>query len=483
MKGSMKMKEKNGILAKMAYASGDIYGGGSFLIVGVLFLVFLTNVEGLSGALAGTIIFIGKAWDAVTDPLMGMMSDRTRTKFGRRRIYFLIGGIPVLLSWIMLWYSFGISGTAAKFIYYTFAFIFFSTAFTLVMVPYNAILADMTKDYNTRSAFTGVRLSFSAGAAIVCATIPAMITGAFRNQKTGYLVMALLFGLVFGICWLAVFFGTWENNRDSKDAGFTYKDWLSVFKNKSFRLYARIFVTSQMAIDAVMALAVYYLGVSIRKEQLFVPAMASILIVQLIFIGIFSAVAQKYSKKTPALIAAFVWIIANIFIFTFSHKTPDLIVIATCSFIGIGAAGCNLVSWSILPDISDVDELITGRRREGLYSGVSTFLRKLSGGIVVGSLGLMLDAVKYSDAAVKSGNIEPITDFGVKLMFCLIPTVFLAAMLFALKKYMLNKDEFTVMQDVLNNFRSNGKSAIISSEYAVICEDLTGAAAENLYGK
>lgn len=476
------MKEKDGILAKMAYASGDIYGGGSFLIVGVLFLVFLTNVEGLSGALAGTIIFIGKVWDAVTDPFMGILSDRTRTRFGRRRIYFLIGGIPVLLSWTALWYSFGISGTAAKFIYFTFAFIFFSTAFTLVMVPYNAILADMTKDYNKRSAFTGVRLSFSAGASIVCATIPAMLTGAFQNQREGYLVMGLLFGLVFGICWLVVFFGTWENTMDSKEAGFTYKDWLSVFKNKSFRQYAGIFVTSQMAIDATMAVAVYYLGVSLRKQQLFVPAMASILIVQLLFIIIFSAVAQKYNKRTPALISAFVWIIANIFIFTFSPQTPDLIVIAVCSFIGIGAAGCNLVSWSILPDISDVDELITGRRRDGLYSGVSTFLRKLSGGLVVGSIGLMLDVVKYSDAAVKTGNIMPVTDMGIKLMFCLIPTVFLIVMLFALKKYMLNKNEFAVMQNVLDDFRNNGSSIEISSEYVAVCEQITGVSAENLYG-
>jgi oligogalacturonide transporter len=287
----MAMEKKNRNFAKIAYGIGDIYGGGSFLIVGVLFLVFLTNVEGLSGVAAGSIIFIGKAWDAITDPLMGILSDRTKSRFGRRRIYFLFGGIPVLLSWIMLWNSFGISDGVAKFVYYTVAYMFFSTAFTMVMVPYNAILADMTSDYNERSSFTGVRLSFSAGAAILCGIFPAMITGAFENQKTGYLVMAVLFGLVFGISWLVVFLGTWENTKGSGESVFTYRDWLSVFKNKSFRLYAAIFVTSQMAIDITMALAVYYLGVSLRKDTLFIPAMAAILIVQLVFI---------VSKKTGA---------------------------------------------------------------------------------------------------------------------------------------------------------------------------------------
>ncbi len=97
------MKKRDGLLAKLAYGCGDIYGGGSFLIVGVLILVFLTDVEGLSGTLAGIIIFIGKAWDAITDPFMGILSDRTRSRHGRRRVYFLYGSIPVLISWIMLW--------------------------------------------------------------------------------------------------------------------------------------------------------------------------------------------------------------------------------------------------------------------------------------------------------------------------------------------------------------------------------------------
>ena len=105
------MRDKKGLFSKMAYASGDIYGGGSFIIVGLLLLVYLTNVEGFSGTLAGIIVFIGKVWDAITDPFMGQLSDRTRSRFGRRRIYFLVGSLPVFVSWVMLWYGFGINGT------------------------------------------------------------------------------------------------------------------------------------------------------------------------------------------------------------------------------------------------------------------------------------------------------------------------------------------------------------------------------------
>ncbi|MFN8207251.1 MAG: MFS transporter [Bacteroidales bacterium] len=467
------MNKRKELISKIAYASGDIYGGGAFIIVGLLLLVYLTNVEGFSGTLAGIIVFIGKFWDAITDPFMGQLSDRTRSRFGRRRIYFLLGSIPVFLSWVMLWYGFGISGITAKFIYYTFSFVFFSSAFTIVMVPYNAILSDMVRDYNRRSAYTGMRLGFSAAAAILCATVPAIITGAYEDPRDGYLMMGLAFGLIFAIAWLAVFLGTWENEIKPSPM-LSLKDWLFVFKNRSFRIYVKIFILSQMAIDTVMALAVYFLTVSIRKQELFVPIMASILVTQLVFIAIFSYVAQKTDKTVPAYISAGIWIAASIVIAFFTPSTPGYIIIIVCSLIGIGGAGCNLFSWSALPDIADVDELITGRRREGLYSGVSTFLRKLSGGVVVGSLGIALDLIGYREEAVSAGMVSQTTDLGIRILFCAIPVVFLVFALLTLRKYKLGRNEFTIMSNILNRYRHGEKSISIEGDELRVCQQLTG---------
>lgn len=467
------MKKRKELLSKMAYASGDIYGGGAFIIVGLLLLVYLTNVEGFSGTMAGSIVFIGKAWDAITDPFMGQLSDRTRSRFGRRRIYFLLGSLPVFASWVMLWYGFGITGTTAKFIYYTLSFIFFSTAFTVVMVPYNAILSDMVRDYNRRSAYTGMRLGFSAAAAILCATVPALITGAYSDIKQGYLMMGIAFGVVFAFGWLFVFFGTWEKETKQSPV-LTIKDWLFVLKNRSFRIYVTIFILCQMAIDTVMALAVYFLTVSLQKEELFVPIMAVILVTQLIFIGIFSYVVQKTDKTTPAYIAAGVWIAASIVIVFFTPSTPGIIIISVCSLIGVGGAGCNLFSWSALPDIADVDELITGHRREGLYSGVSTFLRKLSGGMVVGVLGIALDVIGYSKEAVSAGNISTTMDWGIRILFCVVPITFLIIALLFLNQYKLGRQEFAVMNNILDRFRDGETNISIEGEELKICQQLTG---------
>jgi oligogalacturonide transporter len=467
------MKNRKELLSRMAYASGDIYGGGSFIIVGLLLLVYLTNVEGFSGTSAGIIVFIGKAWDAITDPFMGQLSDRTRSRFGRRRIYFLLGSLPVFFSWVMLWYGFGITDSTAKFLYYTLAYIFFSTAFTIVMVPYNAILSDMVRDYNRRSAFTGMRLGFSAAAAIFCATVPALITGAYTDPKQAYLIMGLTFGAVFAICWLVVFLGTWENQMKPIPA-VRIKDWLSVLKNHSFRIYVTIFILCQMAIDTVMTLAVYFLTVSLQKEELFVPIMGSILATQLVFIGIFSHVAQKTDKATPAYISAGVWIAASFAVIFFSNATPGFIIISTCSLIGVGSAGLNLFSWSALPDIADVDELITGRRREGLYAGVSTFLRKLSGGVVVGALGIALDVIGYNKEALSAGNISPTTDWGIRILFCALPFTFLIFALLFLRKYKLGRQEFNIMSSILNRYRTGETDISIEGEELRVCQQLTG---------
>lgn len=482
MKRYIDMKERLGILGKISYAFGDVYGGGAFVIVSFLLLDFLTRVEGLSGVWAGVIMFVGKAWDAVTDPLMGMLSDKTKSKHGKRRFYFLIGALPVFISWVMLWYSFGITGEAAKIVYYMITYMLFSTAFTIVMVPYNAILANMTSDYNKRSAFTAMRLSFSAGAAILCATLPNMITGSFQSIKTGYLIMAVIFGAVFALSWLATFFGTWENNNITSQAGFSYKEWISVFKNKSFRIYALTFIFSQMAIDITMPIAVIFLPVVLQKGSLQTTALGSLMVVQLIFIIIFSRFAQRFSKKLPGIIAAPVWIAASVAFFTFSPQTPDMLIISFCALIGVGAAGCNLVSWSILPDISDVDELMTGKRREGLYSGVSTFLRKLSGGVMVGVTGIMLDIFHYSEEAVTAGNIEPLTVTGIKILFCAVPVLFLFAMLLALRKYRLGKKEFSVMHEVIAAYRKDGANAQLSGEQEAVYRQIAGTDTNNVFG-
>ena len=179
--------KKSQFSAKLAYGAADIYGGGSFLIISILYLVFLTDVVGLNPALAGSIPMIGKIWDALTDPIMGNIVDRTQSKFGAKRFYLLIGSFVGAITFAMMWITISASANTLYF-FYLLMYILFSTGFTIVMVPYNALLPDMVSDYTQRSAFTMYRMIFSALSAILAGLVPNMIVNRVgATQAQGFL--------------------------------------------------------------------------------------------------------------------------------------------------------------------------------------------------------------------------------------------------------------------------------------------------------
>ena len=485
---------------KIGYACGDIYGGGSFLIFSMLFMNFLVIVEGLPIVLATIIIFVGKLWDAITDPIVGNLSDKTRSKYGRRRIYFLAGIIPVFLSFVVMWYSFGISGETAKFIYYLLAYMFFGTAFTIVMVPYNAILPEMTDDYNERTSFTTMRMAFSAGTSILAAIVPSILiksSGSSVNgpaQKQGYLVMAIVFGAVFGICWLLTFFGTKERKDLPPPESFSIKKWFTVFQNKTYRIFLGLFIFVQVAIDLLLALFVFYMDIVVLQYKNYEVLMGVLLIFQLMFMFLHNGIAQKKGKSFPLFIGIPVWIIASIAFAFVTPGTPFIILCVLAVFIALGAAAGNLATWSMLSDIFDVDELMTGKRREGIYSGFTTFIRKFSSGIAILLLGFGLSlagfnqneysilkstAKAFDPAQYASLSVAPV----IKWMFVIIPVVFLAlALVFALR-YKLDKRRFDNVLKGVQQLKTGNGIAEFNDEEKADFVLLTGKPVETLWGK
>ncbi len=172
------VKEKNvGFGHLVSYGLGDLYGGGSFLIIGMLFMFYLTEIVGLSPLMAGFVFAIGKIWDAVSDPLMGFISDHTRSRFGRRRVYFLVGILPIAATFIFMWLPVGFESEWGLFAYYSLAYVLFSTIFTMVMVPYAALNAEMSRDYKVRTRLSGARMIFSGLASLHCLAV-------FPNKAT-----------------------------------------------------------------------------------------------------------------------------------------------------------------------------------------------------------------------------------------------------------------------------------------------------------
>lgn len=478
------MKREPLLINKIGYAFGDVYGGGAFLLLGVLYLIFLTDIVGLDPALAGSIFLIGKVWDGISDPLMGIISDRTKSRFGRRRIYFLVGIIPIFLSFTMLWFTVHTDSQLSKFGYYLFSYLFFSTTATLVMIPYSSILPAMTSDYKERTSFITIRLMFSNISAIVSGVLPMIIVNNFSEDVTkGYLFMGIFFGLFYALPYLFVFWGTYENDYDPLRThepiglGKFLGEFKSTFKNRSFRTYSILFIASQTAVDFVVTLFIYYLTYCLGIPEMFSLVLGTMLIVQVISMPIHMKISHVYGKVRPLFVGLPVWITALLISVFLTAESPLVLIFLVAVLSGFGCSASIFVPWSIFPDLADVDELITGQRREGIYSGLSTLIRKISQALALFMIGLALDIIGYVPNVSQTAD----TELGIKVLFGLSPILFIIITLVFARRYTLTEEKYEIIQGVLSDSETEIGLDDKSMQESV-CEEVTGLAIHELKG-
>ncbi len=181
---------------KLGYGAGE-FGGSIFWITIAFWLMnFMTDEVGLSAGLAGLALMIGKIWDAVTDPAVGFLSDRTNTRWGRRRPWFLFGALPFGLAFFLMFTNLEIEGQAGKFIWLTISFLLLCTAYTLCNVPYNSLLPEISKDFDERSSLSAYKSVYAVFATLLGAGIAMPIIGGFESRTTGFMAMGAIFGFL-----------------------------------------------------------------------------------------------------------------------------------------------------------------------------------------------------------------------------------------------------------------------------------------------
>ena len=259
---------------KISYGLGDMSSNIIFAAISFYLLYFMVNVAGLNPALAGLIFIIAKLWDAITDYFMGILSDKTQTRWGKRRVYMLFGAIPYGLAFVLLWFAPFNAGTQqwVKFLYYTLAYMTFNTLWTIVYVPYNALTANMTKDYDERTSLNGIR--------IICANIGMLLGAAlfaffaegesslfatlFGSIKNGYLMAGLLFGIIAAMIMLICVKGVKE--RYESNATYTqsfFKTLKEFFSLPEFRHTMMYYLLSMVGFDIIMAVFLFFVNDSL----------------------------------------------------------------------------------------------------------------------------------------------------------------------------------------------------------------------------
>jgi oligogalacturonide transporter len=458
--------EKLSLWQKLGYGLGDIYGGGSGVIISFYYLVFLTDVVRISPALAGTVILISKFYDAVTDPFEGILADRTRTRLGRRRPY-LLAGIPlVLLSFLALFYPIGLDRELHRFLFVVASYLFFSTVVSIVMLNYNALQSELTLDYNERTALSSFRIFFSTVSSILCALLPLEIVGAFADVRSGYVVMGLAFGAFFALPFIATVTASRERKAFQRPP--EPFDWREAFvepwKMRTFVYTLAMYLLAFVAMDTVSSIVVYFMKNYLLRgsEASFVSG--TLLVAQVASLPFYVWLSKRTSKRVGYLVGAAIWMVTMLFSFLIVPGLPSFVVYLFAAVVGLGTGGIIIMVYAIFPDIPDIDELKSGQRREGIYSALFTFTRKLSS-----AFALFL----VSNAIALAGYLPPLEQIVdgatslveqpqsgtfllvLRLVFALVPIVLLAAALVFARRFPLTPEVHERLRRVLTKRRSD----------------------------
>lgn len=477
-----KMKRTVKLRNMIAFGVGDIYGGGAFFIIGSLFLVFLTDVAGLRASLAGMIIMLGKIWDAVTDPTMGYISDNTKSKHGRRRLYFLLGIVPIFISFAMLWFSFS-SEEVAKVIYYLIVYLLFNTVFTMVMVPYNSLPAEMSSEYAVRSKMIGIRMLFSQTGMLLGAGLAMTIVNLFDSQATGYLAMGSIFGLIYALPWYFVYRGTFEREvtftEDKK--GFKesiiqlFRNFGSTYRNKSLRIHIAMYLCAYVAMDIFMALFIYYLRDYLDRFSSYQPLLIALVLTQMVSLTAVVMECRKHGNAKTYRRHLAIWMFGIIIFFFYNSGTSIPLLLVTSAIVGMGLSGAVTVPYNMLAFVVDADEMITRKRREGTYSGMMTFVRKIAQAIALFLVGIGIEAVGYQSSEAGETLVQSSeTIMGIRMMFMVAPMILLIVGFMISYGFKINPANHKLMIDEIERLKNDGTKEEVDPETKEVVESITG---------
>ena len=480
-------KPNYGFLSRLSYGMGEFFGGGCFVIINAFYVVFLVKALGMPPALAGTIPLVGKIWDAITDPIMGNITDRTRSRFGPKRFYILIGTIASTVTFVTMWLTISTKSTVAMYIFYLAMYCLFNTGYTILLVPYNGLLPDMMEDYTMRAKFSNMRMIWSTLGAMVCGLVPTFIIRDNLNTRS-YLVCAILFGALFFITSIAVFFGTWEKHKEPVHTSLkeSMPQAISVFKSRSFRLFIGLYLFGQCAMDFISGMAVYFVDDVMNGygNGYFIYMMAALMVSQVIGMLIFGPVMSRTSKKKTILIGAPIRLAGILGLLFFAREGASIIpVLVMAVLIGIGNAASLTGIFAIMADMADVDELITATRRPGMVSGMATFARKISSGLSASGIAFLLAAVGYDEVKANSGIRQAAsTQRGIALIFILAPAILTILLIIVDVIFPMTGKEFNVITKEVARRKGEDDSETTEEEKK-ICEAVTGFSYDRLWKK
>lgn len=488
---------KTTILPMINYSYANIFLGGAGYIIDMYFTIFLTDVVNLELKQASTIVMIATLWDAVTDPAMGIITDKTRSASGKHRRY-LLWGIPVMIiAYTLLWNAFGISGKTAI-IYFVLVYMLYNTAFTIISVPHTAMLPELAPEYNLRTQYNSVGYLFNSAGMVPSFGIAVLVLGLFgsgdnitSDSKQPFLVIGIMLSVFYAVAVFLTYKKTHERSSLNDpvapfNAKYVFREYRLVFKNKSFRQYFFMSLANQFAKGFYANTKVYYIKYLANQYSKYALYNAVAGVAEAGAFPLNYALTMKYGKKkcgnivTPLMVAG---LAIGLFMQTGGKSVFwTLIMLFSMVLYPFGMSGLGFVSTNIFPDLTDVDELITGRRREGVIATFSTLIKKSISGVMAAIVGFLLQGFglvtgdQVSDYEKATGLLYQQTDnavLGVRICVAVIPIVSAIIALILLKRFNMTKDDHAMIRAAIATKHKYG-SVSLTPEQIKRCEMISG---------
>lgn len=434
---------------KLGFGIGDLGGNLFFTAMGFYSLFFLTDVVGIGSALAGAAILLGKFWDAVTDPMMGYISDRTRTRWGRRRPYFLFGALPLLLT---MWAFFSLpdftKAQTAGFLWATLALCLLNTAYTVVNVPYGSLTPELTRDFKERTALNGFRFSFAVIGTILGAAVVQPVVDLVGDAHRGFSAVGLLFGVVMAGTILTTFFSVRETAAESapkpKEKFFT--TFLAVFRNSTYTRLAAVYTLNITGLTFVQTMLVYYFKYIYQNEGMTSIAMLLLLGIAMLCVPISVLVSKHIGKKRTYQLALGILTLSCLAMFFFAHTLGMSFTLGVMVFAGVGIGIGYVPPYAMLPDVVEVDAIRTQSRKEGAYYGMWTFFSKIGIALAAALAGLFLGLAGFiPNVAGQTGA----TLFTIRLLIGPVPAAIFLCGILLVERYPLDEKTYNAIVDGL----------------------------------
>jgi len=404
---------------KLAFGMGDFGFSLFFLTASLYLLYYYTDVLGLSPAVAGWVFGGALVWDAIFDPIMGGVANRTRSRWGRYRPWLLWGAVPLALSWCLVFVPTAFTGAPLVLLAVA-AHILFRTFYAVAYMPYLSLSAAMTRDSTERSSLAAYRMVGQAAAGMIAAFTTLKLVDALGGGRLGFFHVALIYS-VAAVALILLVFATAREVAD--DAGAPAKPgygamFAAVRGNRPFWLICAALLMGYVAGVFFNKSIPYYVKYGLKEPELIGPSLGVLAMTITITIPLWTLVMKRLGKRNVFLTGTVIALIAYAAIWFSPPLKP--VWLSLLALLGLGTGGVYLSTWAMLPDTVELGEWQSGVRAEGAIFGFVSLAQKTSLGVAAAVLGETLSAIGYrANVAQAEGTLS-----WLRLVMIAVPAVF-----------------------------------------------------------